>query len=74
MPGRLHYDSNDRDDGTIERCPRCGGEATVQCWFTPFSGMVTYYFVACDDCGLMTRPNARTVKAAIKDWNRRPKK
>lgn len=26
-----HYDSNDLDDGTIDRCPFCRGEAIVDC-------------------------------------------
>ena len=65
-----HYDSNDRDDGTIYPCPFCKGVADVRAYDPPFTGE-TYYYVTCDMCGAMTKP-AATVAEAIKKWNRRP--
>lgn len=74
MAERLHYDSNDRDDGEIESCPCCGGNAFAGCWTPPFRLKPTYYYVVCEDCHLMTQPYGESVKQAIADWNRRPNK
>lgn len=67
---RLHYDSNDRDDGSIERCPFCGGEGIVDC-HSPLMRRSVYYFVRCDNCGALTWPWAETPAKAIEMWNRR---
>lgn len=69
----MGYDSNDYDDGSIERCPCCGGEAEVGCWSLPLthSETMTNYYVRCEQCGLMTQPYGKSVAAAIADWNRR---
>lgn len=68
----MGYDSNDFDDGSIERCPCCGGQADVECWTLPIINSPTYYYVKCGSCGLMTRPYGESTAAAITDWNRRP--
>ena len=65
-----HYDSNDRDDGTISSCPFCGGGAIVDCQ-SPFLRHSTYYFVRCTDCGALTWPWAESPAKALKMWNRR---
>ena len=67
----MGYDSNDFDDGSIERCPCCGGQADVECWTLPIINSPTYYYVKCGSCGLMTRPYGESTAAAITDWNRR---
>lgn len=67
----MGYDSNDFDDGSIERCPCCGGEADVGCWSLPIINSSTYYYVRCGSCGLMTRPYGESATDAITDWNRR---
>lgn len=67
----MGYDSNDFDDGSIERCPCCGGQADVECWKLPIINSPTYYYVKCGSCGLMTRPYGKSTAAAITDWNRR---
>ena len=69
---KLHYDSNDIDDGSIDSCPFCGGEAIVDCQ-SPFLRHNTYYFVRCMDCGAMTWPYAESPAKALEAWNRRIK-
>lgn len=67
-----HYDSNDRDDGTIDRCPFCKGEGIVDCQ-SPILRHSVYYFVRCTDCGAMTWLYCKTPQEALKRWNRRVK-
>ena len=69
----MGYDSNDYDDGSIERCPCCGAKADVRCWSAPFtmSTPITNYYVRCEKCGLMTHPYGKSVAGAIADWNHR---
>lgn len=69
---KLHYDSNDLDDGTFQRCPFCGGEAFLALYNPSFTND-HYYFVVCEDCGARSKPTAKTANEAIKDWNRRYK-
>lgn len=69
----LHYDSNDRDDGTFKRCPFCGGEADLRIYDPPFVPHTMRYYVACSNCGAMTHPwNLK--ERAIALWNRRQDK
>lgn len=70
MAEKLHYDSNDRDDGSIERCPYCGGSGDVRAYNPTFTRDL-YYYVVCEDCGAMTSPTAETAEEAVKRWNRR---
>lgn len=49
----------------IERCPFCGGEASI---YNDYTGM---WLVQCDDCGISTL-HVKTVAEAIAVWNRRP--
>lgn len=67
---KLHYDSNDRDDMTFKNCPFCGGEAFLASYVPSFTND-HYYFVVCEDCGARSKPTAKTMTEAIKDWNRR---
>lgn len=69
---KLHYDSNDRDDGSIDACPFCWGEAEVQA-FTPFLRSDTYYFVKCSVCGAMSYLYCKSPAEALARWNRRVK-
>ena len=66
----MGYDSNDFDDGSIERCPHCNGSGNVRAYDPPFT-TDAYYYVACEDCGAMTSPTAKTPAEAIVKWNRR---
>lgn len=66
----MGYDSNDFDDGSIERCPYCGGSGSVRAYAPPFLREV-YYYVVCEDCGAMTSPTAKIPAEAIETWNRR---
>lgn len=66
----MGYDSNDFDDGSIERCPYCGGSGSVRAYSPPFLREV-YYYVVCEDCGAMTSPTAKIPAEAIEMWNRR---
>ena len=66
----MGYDSNDFDDGSIERCPHCNGSGNVRAYDPPFT-TDTYYYVVCEDCGAMTSPTAKTAAEAVKKWNRR---
>lgn len=66
----LHYDSNDRDDGTFRRCPFCGGDADLRIYSVPFTALC-FYYVSCLVCGAMTQPCDLTPEEAIKRWNRR---
>lgn len=68
----MGYDSNDRDDGTFERCPFCGGEADLRIYAVPFS-QLHYLYTRCLKCGAMTSPNALTAIEAISKWNMRYK-
>lgn len=68
----LHYDSNDRDDGTFKRCPFCGGEADLRIYDPPFVSQM-YCYVACTNCGAMTHP-CLYKERAIGMWNRRQDK
>lgn len=68
----MGYDSNDFDDGSIERCPCCGGEAVVGCWSPPIANRLSiYYYVKCSSCGLMTYPYIGSAAEAIVLWNTR---
>lgn len=68
----MGYDSNDFDDGSIERCPCCGGEAVVGCWSPPIANRLsTYYYVKCGSCGLMTYPYIGSAAEAVALWNTR---
>lgn len=67
---KLYYDSNDRDDGTFDRCPFCGGEADARPYVPPFCEYAVFYYVQCEDCGAMTKP-CLSVPKAIKLWNKR---
>lgn len=69
----LHYDSNDRDDGTFERCPFCGGEADLRIYDPPFL-LQRRYYVVCTSCGAMTYPGNLEKERAIALWNRRKNK
>ena len=66
----MGYDSNDFDDGSIERCPHCNGSGNVRAYDPPFT-TGTYYYVVCEDCGAMTSPTAKTPAEAVVKWNRR---
>lgn len=66
----MGYDSNDFDDGSIERCPHCNGIGNVRAYDPPFT-TGTYYYVVCEDCGAMTSPTAKTPAEAVVKWNRR---
>lgn len=66
----MGYDSNDFDDGSIERCPYCNGSGNVRAYDPPFT-TDTYYYVVCEDCGAMTSPTAKTPAEAVVKWNRR---
>jgi len=68
----MGYDSNDFDDGSIERCPCCGGEAVVGCWSPPIANRLSiYYYVKCSSCGLMTYPYIGSAAEAVVLWNTR---
>lgn len=68
----MGYDSNDFDDGSIVRCPCCGGEAVVGCWSPPIANRLsTYYYVKCGSCGLMTYPYIGSAAEAVVLWNTR---
>lgn len=78
----MGYDSNDRNDGTFEKCPYCGGEANLKIYEPPFTKS-RYYYVQCDRCGAMTSPVliSQDIEAALKQlqeaidkWNRRQEK
>lgn len=66
----MGYDSNDFDDGSIERCPHCNGSGNVRAYDPPFT-TGTYYYVVCEDCGAMTSPTSKTPAEAVVKWNRR---
>ena len=68
MSEKLHYDSNDRDDGTLERCPFCDGEADLRIYEPPFSRRM--YYVSCQSCGAMTKP-APHQEIAFALWKKR---
>lgn len=81
MTGKLYYDSNDYDDGSIELCPFCQGEAHLD--FVPGSGIsyrdkqgsgftTRLYHVVCDDCGARTAPWVN-IELAKEAWNTRRK-
>ena len=69
----LGYDSNDRNDGTFEDCPFCGGEADLRIYEVPFSHQ-HYQYTVCLNCGAMTKPDALTSREAIRRWNIRYKR
>ena len=66
----MGYDSNDFDDGSIKRCPYCGGSGDVKAYNPTFTRDL-YYYVMCEDCGAMTSPTAKSAEEAVKKWNRR---
>lgn len=66
----MGYDSNDFDDGSIERCPHCGGSGNVMAYGPSFTKDV-YFYVVCEDCGAMSSPTAKTSEEAVEKWNRR---
>ena len=70
MAEKLHYDSNDLDDGTFKRCPFCGGEAFLSSYVPSFTHD-HYFYIVCEDCGARSKPTAQTATEASKDWNRR---
>ena len=60
----MGYDSNDFDDGSIERCPHCNGSGNVRAYDPSFVPEI-YYYVVCEDCGAMTSPTAKTPAEAV---------
>lgn len=71
--GKLHYDSNDLDDGSIAQCPHCGGDGVVKKNTIVPHDVHHYYYVECELCRASTYMWCDTVMEAIERWNRRAK-
>ena len=72
----MGYDSTDRDDGTIARCPFCHGEAYLKAYDTPryftnagFQKSVRMYMVVCGMC-CAQGPRCEKVTDALDLWNK----
>lgn len=71
--GKLHYDSNDLDDGSIATCPHCGGDGVVKMNTIVPHDVHHYYYVECELCKASTYMWCDTVREAMERWNRRAK-
>lgn len=59
---------------TVENCPLCGGEASIDGFHDAYSCDSSFEYVGCTSCELMLETNDFDMLNVIKTWNTRQSK
>ena len=54
----------------LKPCPFCGRVEAVDCYQISHEGMDNFWYIGCEECGVLFGISGRTEEDAVETWNR----